>query len=60
MIRAAGHTHTYSEIEFPFGGELQVYGRKDLLLLVPERVKTRYRTDRAEYSSPPAILGVKS
>src|SRR5438105_9802411 len=47
MIRAAGHAHTYPKIEFPFGREVQVNRRKDLLLLIAERIETRHGTHRA-------------
>src|SRR5207249_661635 len=47
MIRRACHAHTHAEINFPFGREVQVDRRKNLLLLLADGVEARYRTQRA-------------
>src|SRR5690349_1956040 len=56
MIRRARHTNTHAEINFPFGREVQVNRRKDLLLLLADRVETRYRTQRAIILDAPCNL----
>src|SRR5437016_134433 len=47
MIRRACHAHTHAEINFPFGREIQINRRKNLLLLLADRVEARHRTQRA-------------
>src|SRR5437879_11579507 len=37
MIRRACHAHTHAEINFPFGREIQINRRKNLLLLLADR-----------------------
>src|SRR6266404_1024490 len=47
VIRRTRHAHTQPKIDFPFGREIQVNRRKNLLLLLADGVETRYRTQRA-------------
>src|SRR5256884_1029210 len=47
MIRCARHAHSHSKIDFPFGREIQVNRRKNLLLLLADGVEARHRTQRA-------------
>src|SRR5947209_747456 len=46
VIRRTRHTHTEAKIDFPLGGEIQVNGGEDLLLLLADRVEARDRTQR--------------
>src|SRR5207247_2676922 len=59
MVRAAGHPHTHAEVELPFRREVQVDGRKDLLLLVPQRVEACNRTERAVVFESGGDLGIE-
>src|SRR5256885_3829836 len=47
MIRCARHAHSHSKIDFPYGREIQINRRKNLLLLLADRVEARHRTQRA-------------
>src|SRR5258708_1347106 len=58
VIRRTRHTHTEPKIDFPLGGEIQVNGGEDLLLLLADRVEARDRTKRAViFESPRDFLG---
>ena len=42
-----GHADPDTEIEFPLGAEIHIDGRHDLLLLVPQGVEPRHRSEGA-------------
>src|SRR5262245_24565714 len=47
MIRAAGDAHSYAEIEFPVGAEIQIDAGQELLLLVAQRIPVGERSEFA-------------
>src|SRR5260370_8341045 len=58
VIRRTRPTHTEPKIDFPLGGEIQVDGGEDLLLLLADRVEARDRTQRTVIlDSPRDFLG---
>src|SRR5438552_13736069 len=59
MVRAASHPHAHAEVELPFRREVQVDSRKDLLLLVPQRVEAGDRTERAVVFEPGGNPGIE-
>lgn len=52
MIRGVRHADAQSKIHFPFRREVQIDGRKDLLLLLSDGKKIRGGTDRAIVFEP--------
>src|SRR2546430_11698100 len=59
MVGAAGHPHAHAKVELPFRREVQVDGRKDLLLLVLQRVEACDRTERAVVLESGGNLGTE-
>src|SRR6266478_6380839 len=63
VIRRTRHTHTKPKIDFPLGGEIQVDGGEDLLLLLADRVEACDRTPRtvvpASPRNSPGEIGAK-
>src|SRR5579864_8110705 len=57
VVGRAGESHAEAEVNFPLWRDVQVYRRKNLVLLLGYRIKARHRAERSVVLKAAGDLG---